>query len=301
MSRSIRFPLKISVAALALMTGAGIAVGCAAETTSATEGSTNPNPLDDQGASSGSPTVPSTDASIAKPSLYRGNPLCRVTDSCMPDDDGYRLTSGATVCAPLVGDGGDASADEPSADACRIGRENGVIASTCRRGEAGGGTDGASCEAGADCAAGFDCVAGEKGTKACRHYCCSGSCKAQASQNGSATFCDVQPLVDVNQKAPVCMPLKRCTLLSTGECNANESCAVVTEMGDTGCVAIGDQQVGASCDEDHCAAKLTCLGQPGSRKCFKLCKVNTSDCGPAQVCTTSTVFKDPDFGICQKP
>jgi hypothetical protein len=97
------------------------------------------------------------------------------------------------------------------------------------------------------------------------------------------------------------MPLKRCKLLGTGECAATETCAVVTESGDTGCIAIGDQQVGASCDDAHCAADLTCLGQPGSRKCYKLCKVGGSDCGSAQVCATSTSFKDPNFGICQKP
>jgi hypothetical protein len=294
--------LKVTFAALALAAGAAIGVGCSAQTASTTDDATKPNPLDDQGASSGSPTLPTTDASVAKPALYRGNPLCRVTDSCMPDDDGYRRTTGTSECALPVSDAGDASAaGDGTANACRIGRDSGVIAAMCKQGEAGSGTDGTACEVGADCAAGFDCVAGEKGAKACRHYCCTGTCKAQASQNGSATFCDVQPLVDVNHKAPVCMPLKRCTLLSTGECNANESCAVVTETGETGCVTSGDVQVGGSCDEDHCAAKLTCLGQPGSRKCFKLCKVNASDCGPSQVCTTSTVFNDPDFGICQKP
>ena len=121
------------------------------------------------------------------------------------------------------------------------------------------------------------------------------------SQNGGATFCDIQSLVDVNQKAPVCMPLKRCKLLGTGECTATETCAVVTESGDTGCVTIGEEQVGASCDLDHCAAKLTCLGQPGSRKCYQLCKVGSGDCGSPQVCTTSTLFKEPTYGTCQKP
>ena len=94
------------------------------------------------------------------------------------------------------------------------------------------------------------------GTKACRHYCCGGTCKGNLS-NGSATFCDVQTLADVSQKAPVCMPLKRCNkLLGVSECGATETCTVVTEGGDTGCVVVGDKQVGDSCDDAHCGAKL---------------------------------------------
>lgn len=265
----------------------------ACSSTSPTSGfdSNKPRPLDDEGTASGTPTVAAADAAAAKMPPYRGNPLCHVADvdSCMP---------GTSECAST--DAADAGVEPSPGNACRIGRSSGVVASICKVGEAGGGTDGTTCEIGADCAAGFDCVANEK-TKVCRHYCCTGTCKTQPSQSGSATFCDVQPLVDVNQNAPVCVPLRRCTLLGTGECTANETCAVVTEIGDTGCVGVGDKQVGASCDEDRCAAKLTCLGQPGSRECFKLCKVDASDCGPSLVCTTSTVFMDPDFGICQKP
>lgn len=295
--------MTVTLAVLALGAGAAVAGGCANQTSSSFAESQPGAPLDDQGPNGGSSTPPAVDASFtAPPALFRGNPLCKVTDQCMPDDEGFRRTSGMLTCIPQLTDAGDAAAaGERSPDACRIARDDTTIASLCIEGGAGPGTDGASCEAGNDCAAGYDCVAGEKGTKACRHYCCTGSCKGHSSQNGGATFCDVQPLVDVNQKAPVCMPLKRCTLLENGECNANESCSVVTETGETGCVTVGDKQVGASCDEDHCAAKLTCLGQPGSRKCFKLCKVNASDCGPSLVCTTSTVFKDPAFGICQKP
>jgi hypothetical protein len=222
----------------------------------------------------------------------------------MPDDDAYHQTTGTQQCAtppPDAGDGGTAGTFQSLG--CRIGREavSGLIATMCEKTNALAGGDGATCETGADCAAGFDCIGGDKGTKSCRHYCCSGTCKDQTSQSGGATFCDVQSLVDVNQKAPVCMPLKRCKLLGTGECAANESCAVVTETGDTGCVTVGDQQIGAPCDEDHCAANLTCLGKAGARKCFKLCKVSSSDCGPLQICATTTVFKDPNFGICQKP
>jgi hypothetical protein len=221
----------------------------------------------------------------------------------MPDDDGSRLTAGALRCVEPA-DAGDAGAATAVASmGCRIHRETvDTFAPRCLaiNVDAAGG-DGVACKTGTDCAAGFDCIVGENGTKQCRHYCCAGTCKGHESQSGGATFCDVQDLVDFNQKAPVCMPLKRCALLGTGECNANETCAVVTENGDTGCVAVGEKQVGASCDADHCAAGLTCLGTAGSRECFKLCRVSSTDCGAAQICATSTVFKDPNFGICQKP
>jgi hypothetical protein len=227
----------------------------------------------------------------------------------MPDDDGYsatnRPTTEAATCAVAPPDAGDAAASTSYSPGCRITRDDATnqVAPSCDRQvrTTPPGGDGATCATGSDCAAGFDCIAGEKGAKACRHYCCSGSCTGHTSQSGGATFCDVQNLVDYSEKVPVCMPLKRCKLLGTGECTQNETCAVVTESGDTGCVTIGPQQVGAACDDDHCAANLTCVGKPGTRKCYKLCKVNSNDCGAAQVCTTSTVFKDPNFGICQKP
>lgn len=261
--------------------------------------------VNDSPGSSGAPTLPVVDGSTMQTSPYRGNPLCYVgVADCMPDDDAYHQTLGANACEPQPADAGDAAVAPQPGHACRIGRNSttGDIAAKCEPTNATAGGDGAACETGADCAAGFDCIiGGDKGAGACRHYCCAGTCKDHTAQSGGATFCDVQSLVDVNQKAPVCMPLKRCKLLGTGECAANESCAVVTESGDTGCVAIGDAQVGAACDADHCASSLTCLGKAGARKCFKLCRVNSNDCESSQICATSTVFKDPNFGICQKP
>lgn len=299
MSRSTPFSFQVLVAFLAL--GACAAAGCSAMTTSA-DSEAPATPLQDQGSSGGGPQVPSEDAATPKVSPYRGNPLCHAdSSSCMPDDDGYRRSVTNAECATAPPDAGDAgTAAEFASKGCRIARlASGSIAPKCFALAAPSGGDGTSCEIGEDCAPGLDCVAGATGTKSCRHYCCGGTCKGNLS-NGSATFCDVQSLVDVPQKAPVCMPLKRCNkLLGTGECAANESCTVVTEGGDTGCVAVGDKQVGESCDESHCAAKLTCLGQPGARKCFKLCKVSASDCPSVQTCVTSAAFKDVDFGICQ--
>ena len=305
MSRSTPLTSKLIFAAVAFAATAATATGCSAQSDSGLAEATPAPPLNDnKGGGSGVPTLPTVDASAAQASPYRGNPLCLVrTDDCMPDDDAYHLTAGTDVCAVPPPDAGlDAGTAAAASSACRIARDpkTDEIAATCKETSNPAGGDGASCTSGAECAPGFDCIGGEKG-KTCRHYCCAGTCKDHPSQNGGATFCDVQSLVDVNQKAPVCMPLKRCKLLGSGECSSNESCAVVTESGDTGCVTIGEQQVGEACDADHCAENLTCLGKAGSRKCFKLCTVSSNDCGGSQICATSTVFKDPNFGICQKP
>ena len=287
---------------LALSAGTALAAGCSALTSLE---STNGAPTSAQKTENpnyGPPGAPPEADATVKTTPYHGNPLCHVSSStCMPDEDGYRFADLSNSCEKLAADAGDAAMMGAVSGACRIAREDGGVGVSCSKDADGMGGDGASCDRGGNCAPGFDCVAGENGTKVCRHYCCGGTCKGHMSQNGGATFCDIQSLVDVNQKAPVCMPLKQCKLLGTGECTDNESCAVVTENGATGCVTIGQQQVGASCDEDHCAAKLTCLGQPGSRKCYKLCKVSANDCGTSMVCETSTVFKDPAFGTCQTP
>jgi hypothetical protein len=304
LSRSIHFSLPLLVVTLAL--GAVAAAGCSTETSASGFNGTTPA-LSDPSGSSGFTQGPTDDAAAPKNSLYRGNPLCHVTgpDTCMPDDDGTTRTSNTQTCALPPPDAGDAgSAASFQSPGCRISRGDGGIGPACLPITSPPGGDGATCESGEQCAPGFDCVAGvgqPTGDKTCRHYCCSGSCKGHGSQGGGMTFCDIQNLVDVNDKAPVCMPLKRCKLFGVGECAVTETCAVVTESGDTGCIGIGDQQAGLSCDDTHCAAKLTCLGQPGSRKCYKLCKVGGSDCGASEVCATSTSFKDPTFGICQKP
>ena len=301
MSRSTRFFLQLGFAALALCACA--VFGCSVDAASTSAASAPATPLQDNGLSSSGnpPPKPVEDAAVPKAEPYNGNPLCHVDQkTCMPDDDVTQQSAGNAACVSVVP--GPPDSGLPGADllskGCRIGRVGDVVAPQCVLSKGSGGGDGATCEIGEDCAPGFDCVTGTKG-KTCRHYCCGGTCKGNQS-NGSATFCDVQALVDVNQKAPVCMPLKRCTkLLGTMECSSNETCAVVTEAGDTGCVAVGEKRVGESCDEAHCAANLTCFGQPGARKCFKLCKVSASDCPGAQSCVTNAAFKDADFGVCQ--
>lgn len=307
--RSTPFLLtRVPIAAFLVLAGAGVAVGCSAETTSADDvlGAARID-RDEE-----TPTTPPNyvgaeeDASSAK-SIYRGNPLCRVQgDTCMPDDDGIRKTVGVQHCGPrtpLETDAGTSMPSDPT-EGCRVRKASGNIAPSCQP-ETGAGGDGVACETGADCAVGFDCVVGTSGdkAKACRHYCCVGACKTQRAQNGGPTFCDVQRLAEFAINVPVCMPLKTCKpFLSSQQCAQNETCAIVSDSGDFGCVTVGDKQVGESCDEDHCATNLTCLGQPGARKCVQLCDpTKASSCGPIQKCATSPIFKDANVGICQAP
>lgn len=241
-------------------------------------------------------------APTEKAGVFRGNPLCNVSSqkACMPDEDGSKADACATKQPPDAG--ADASADG-SARGCRLTKstdpQNPTVAPDCRSASYSG-TDGVACTTGADCAPGFDCVGADTGTGTfCRRYCCLGTCGAMSSNSGG-TFCDVQKLVDTGSKAPVCMPLKPCTLLSTEQCANDETCAVVNDGGETGCVPRGDAQNGQPCDDTHCALNLTCLGQPGNRKCQTLCKVgSTTTCTGGQVCKTTSAFKDSAFGICQ--
>lgn len=286
------------VAAAVLLGGVGTTAACRDAATSDAAGETSGPVPEDRGGFG--PTAGKTDdAATPMGDSFRGNPLCHVTPvACMPDDDAYHHASGTTQCVPPAADsGGDAGA---LTLACRLGLGSaGVPAPDCVTSARAGG-DGMTCGAGEDCAPGFDCVEGDKGA-VCRRYCCLDSCAAQTSQNGGATFCDVQKLVDTNQKAPVCMPLKRCKPLTQGECSASETCAVVGDTGDTGCVGVGPAQVGHGCDATHCATGLTCLGQAGNRRCYQMCRVTGSTCGATQVCRTSTAFKDMSVGICQAP
>ncbi|MDB4941441.1 MAG: hypothetical protein JWP97_975 [Labilithrix sp.] len=295
----LRFaPLAVVLAALGT---AFAVVACSAEEVTpgdvAQQGTQRP---DDTTTGGGTPK-PLSDGGTASSGRYRGNPLCNTAqaDSCMPDDDAHERSASSKECAAQASPDAGAGTDGEDAHSCRLTHgDDGGVAPQCFGESAAAGTNGATCDRGSDCAPGYDCVAGEKGNKSCRHYCCTGTCSGTLA-NGSATFCDVQSLVDLNAKAPVCMPVKRCsTLLGKGECAASETCTVVTESGDTGCVAVGDRQVGDSCDESHCAADLACLGQPGARKCFKLCKVSASDCPSPQTCVPSAAFKDGAFGIC---
>ncbi len=236
----------------------------------------------------------------------RGNPLCNANadgTSCFPDEAPTAALCGAKP-APIVdagglldassADGGGGQATSGAACHVRATDDAGASAPSCL--PAGSGHNGDECLKPADCAAGFECV-GSPGQ--CRPYCCSGTCHTDS-------FCDIQPVADVGAvRVPVCEPVKSCKLLSSMGCADGETCAIVNDDdGTTSCVTVGTAQVGQACEITHCAADLTCLGQPGSRKCYKLCsKSNTAyGCPTDEQCKGSApLFKDSTVGVCQKP
>lgn len=243
--------------------------------------------------------------------------LCGVLTACTPDDDGTLALPESQRCATPKGtDAGAAQAK--NADASTADRACRVTVSTdgpsCPASDAPNadtqGIDGVACQADTDCAPGFDCVAAGPNEKnnVCRRYCCSGSCEGVSAHNGGPTFCDVQKVVrsvasPTPLVAPVCMPIKKCTLLKDGDCSSVETCAIVNDKGATGCVPIEKDQVeDHSCEKQHCAAGYTCLGSPGDRTCYKLCKTTGGgqECGEDYACTTSSAFLDTTFGVCKR-
>ncbi|MDF2694227.1 MAG: hypothetical protein K0S65_2610 [Labilithrix sp.] len=290
--------LHFSIVALPLVLTSGLVLGAC--------GSSDRMSSPESSAGTGEPMSPpgpttsfnTGDAASDEEGTSRGSPLCGfATDECIPDDDGTtELAAGAAPCATSP----DAGVDVQYSG-CRIAKTNDKVGPQCGAADPNG-TDGVSCNKGSDCAPGFDCVEGEQGP-VCHRYCCTGTCESQSSRNGGPTFCDIRTLVDPNlaqHMAPVCMPIKTCRLLREGECGDKETCAVVTEKGDTGCVPRGDAKAGESCDNVHCDENLTCLGSPGDRRCYKLCRVDGADCNPMMTCTTGSVFQDTTFGVCKE-
>lgn len=273
-----------------------------------------PDPI--RGGDAGSPPPTTPDARKS------GNPLCGDlgTAECVPDDPRQTPVCGNSP-AP-VDDAGTSSssggvedeepnddAGEPNDDAgaaavpqaCRVRAEGASLQNRCVT--AGNGNEGAACTQGSDCGAGLDCVhsAGDSpksGT--CRAYCCEGTCSSAAGVGGEGRFCDPAQRAEDGARIPACLPIKACRLLGKDECSKSETCAVVREIdGSTGCVEIGDAQVGQACDVEHCAAGLTCLGQVGARTCFQLCSDTGVACPVGQECTWAPpAFREAGLGIC---
>jgi hypothetical protein len=102
-------------------------------------------------------------------------------------------------------------------------------------------------------------------------------------------------------KVPVCIGVKSCELLVEGHCAMGETCAVVKPDGTTSCVAVGAAEVHQSCDREHCAAGLVCLGALGKRMCYQLCRTDKSECSPGFKCRAKEpLFPNPSVGICEK-
>ena len=298
-SWSLRATRVVMLAVLGLASlGASVGTGCSIVASPSASLDTDAGPLPEDIPTTTTPTYDGQVEDAAPPSKsYRGSPLCHAQkESCWPDD-------GALQCggAPTADDAGRSSdggsTNLPAGDACRVTSDGPACTPS------GTGRDGSSCKASSDCSSGAECVlrTGNQGGQ-CRRYCCTGTCTNVPSPSGGATFCDVAQLnEEASVKVPVCMPVKPCKLLTQGQCETGESCAVVTDVGLTSCVPTGSAQVGESCEENHCTAGLTCLGRPGARKCFQLCKIGQTACGPTLQCKASSLIRDAAYGLCQAP
>lgn len=244
-------------------------------------------------------------ATVAQP--YQGNSLCHASRSigcCYPDDLANAQTCAQAACQ-TASDGGTqeaAGAYVEVALGCHVvpaaassdGAADAGIVTACLPG-AQQGIDGAPCRGSEDCAPAYECV-GLFPT--CQRYCCGGN-KACPS----VEFCDIQAMASSPQtKVPVCMLMEGCVLLAPlSSCAEYETCAVVRDDGATSCVAIGGAQAGESCETDHCARGLVCLGATGARSCYALCHTapTARDCAPNQKCLGGLpLFPDPEVGIC---
>jgi hypothetical protein len=240
---------------------------------------------------------------------YQGSPLCNAspaTNCCYPDSTHVCLPTPCEAPSDAGvpdGPGGFASevifgchvAPAPPGNAAAAAPNVPAVAPACV--PAGLGRDGAPCAAGGDCAPGYECV-GSAPTATCRPYCCAGNIACLPDQ-----FCDIQHTAQAAPiNVPVCMPVEPCDLLANTGCNPGQTCAVVRENGSSSCVATGTAVASASCETEHCAAGLVCLGAPapGARTCYKLCdmKAVPSKCAAPQTCKGGLpLFLEPGAGV----
>lgn len=243
-----------------------------------------------------------------------GYALCVDTNGCNPDAP---TTAQACALAPDGGPYDPAGGYGSQTLACRVQPATSVnadgvgAAPVCT--VAGRSTDGVACRTSTDCAAGFDCIVAaalataapdlDAGVGVCRHYCCGGDGACSTPDGGiSNEFCDIQPLaVATTTKVPVCMPIAPCTLLSAKSvCPMGDTCGIVRDDGTTSCVETGPQNVGQSCDTNHCKAGLVCLGAPNMRQCYELCSTKSSACTAPETCQGGLpLFQDPTVGVCR--
>jgi hypothetical protein len=234
------------------------------------------------------------------------------SDAAASDAEGYADATASADAEAIVDAAADVDAGTdaaaPNPFGCHVTQlSDAGIAPVCTT--AGAGADGDSCTDSRDCAAGYECV----GAGTCRRYCCSGSCD-------STHFCDVQPEAHpagagAPVPVPVCMPLQPCGLpgeaSDAGRCpSAVETCAVVLAGSSSelvpvaSCVQTGMAPVGASCEAQHCAAGLTCIGSWGNKICYTLCDTTdaSAECHGSQVCSGGLpLFPDPSTGVCKEP
>ncbi len=312
-SRPAAVTFRSGFAAAALVLAACGAVTADESSYSGTESGRRGTGGDDtlQNVDSGSrAAAPATDAGYT----HTGSPLCGEPSVCFPDDP--RAVPACGNVTATVADGGVASSSSGANDqnpedadvaddaglaalplACRV---TAAGANSCAH-QAGNGGEGAECNLGIECGAGLDCVRehGRRGGT-CRAYCCEGLCSGVTSSGDEGRFCDPALRTDDERRIPSCLPVRRCQLFGSEECDAGQTCAVVRELdGTTGCVEVGKAQVGEACDAQHCASGLNCLGSVGTRTCFQLCSASGAACPTGQACTWAPpTFREAGLGVC---
>jgi hypothetical protein len=237
------------------------------------------------------PDVTAPQASEASDAMaYLGSPLCQASlAGCYPDD---MLNACDFPHSAANAPDADTDANVNFTPACHVVADAAGVHTTCLRSTVAG-MYASTCAQSTECSPGYECVAG--GT--CRHYCCSGNSACSENQ-----FCDVQPVAESPTTiVPVCLTLSPCMLLNDSTCPPSEQCAVVRDNGATSCVGVGTAKDGDSCNKEHCARGLVCLGALGSRRCAPLCNtVNPVQCGDGGTCVgTLPLFPNPLVGICQ--
>jgi hypothetical protein len=239
---------------------------------------------------------PLAEAAAASPvaaPTYQGNPLCNASrlTGCYPDD----MINACDFATDLDEADAEAGAGLNVAPACHVVPDGVIVHTECMPSTVAG-MYASSCSDPTECSPGYECVDG--GT--CRHYCCGGNSACSDNQ-----FCDVQPVVSSGIPVPVCMTELPCVLLDDASCPPADQCSVVRDTGETSCVAVGSAQDGDSCETDHCARGLVCLGAvgaPGSRRCEPLCyTASPTRCeGSNRTCVASLpLFQTAAIGVCQ--
>jgi hypothetical protein len=306
----------IALFALPVLAGSlGLLAACGASGSSSFSGGVPTPPNDaggalayapDEGPANTGPVEAAVEAS-APVAAYQGNPLCNAslaTGCCYPDG---LITCEPTACAPAADAGSESSggytqaiygchlAPSPAPSVPDAMSAAGVaqVSPACM--PAGLGLDGASCHQSNDCAPGYECV----GDGTCRHYCCAGNAACRLDQ-----FCDIQQTAGgggaTSMNVPVCVSTRQCSLTRPNACPQGQTCAVVREDGTESCVAVGSATAGQSCETEHCAAGLVCLGAT-ARTCYALCEmVGAGQCPSPQTCKGGPpLFQDPGVGVCQ--
>ncbi len=232
--------------------------------------------------------APTADASAV---TYQGSPLCQASRAtgCYPDD----MINACDIAPESSSSDGGPDANVNATPACHVVADGAKVVTKCLQSTVAG-MYASTCAHSTECSPGYECVEG--GT--CRHYCCAGNSACSFSQ-----FCDVQPVEEApGTLVPVCLTQFQCVLLDPDTCPPDEQCSVVRDNGATSCVEVGTAQDGASCDAEHCARGLVCLGALGSRRCEPLCNTAypTKCAATGRTCVGMLpLFPNPTFGVCQ--